>query len=799
MTNLPSCKFVFSSKTRILKILKNTMLISGLFFMIIALSCNEQDITAEPLAQPVFNKLKAGTIGSTYYVSPTGRNINSGSESQPFLTPAFAASFAKPGDVIIFEDGVYPASAGGIVAGLSRSGTSSAYITFRARNKGGAVLDGRNNASLGGFSVSGSYINIEGFELKEFSEYGFEVRAGASYINIRDIYIHDIGRRCTDTNQGLDAFFISGSSFITIERCLIHDIGRFSPGENGCTPATQYYKNHDHGTYIDGSSNITIKNNVFFNINRGFALHVYSGSGRPSSYVNFINNTCDNGNPYQAAGHIILWGSMNNSLIANNIFKDQVSSAIHIYQGSFNYSDVTITKNMTSGGNGLISMGSASGVAIIDNYNSTDPLFTNEAEHDYSLRSNSPAINAGHNTQITTDYLNNTRSTLDIGAHSAASKAPAVVVPVSTSTKGTYYVSPTGSNSNPGSESRPFLTAAFAASLASPGDIIIFEDGTYTTNDGGLIGVLSRSGSGAGYITYKARNKWGAVMDGRNNASLGGLSVNGSYINIEGFEFKGFSAYGFEIRAGASNVNIRDVYIHDIGCQCTDTDQGLAAFFVTKSSNISIERCLIHDIGRYRPGENGCIPANQYWKNHDHGVHIDGCSYVTIKNNIFYNINSGQALQVYSGEGRASSNLAFVNNTLDDGNTFHHAGHIILWGDLSASLIANNIFKDQLSYAIQIYQGSFTYSNVTITNNITSGGIGIVSSGSAMGVTVNNNYNFTDPLFNNEKNRDYSLQIESPALITGYNTGVSTDFLNNARSTINIGAYGSADLASSAY
>lgn len=112
-----------------------------------------------------------------------------------------------------------------------------------------------------------------------------------------------------------------------------------------------------------------------------------------------------------------------------------------------------------------------------------------------------------------------------------------------------------------------------------------------------------------------------------------------------------------------------------------------------------------------------------------------------------------------------------------------------MWGSLNNALIANNIFKDQLSYAIQIHQGSYNYSNVTIMNNITSGGNGIISMGSAMGVTVRNNYNSTDPLFTNEKIHDYSLQHNSPAIKAGYDTGLFTNYLNNARGSINIGAY----------
>jgi len=354
---------------------------------------------------------------TTYYVSPTGNNNFLGTETRPLLTFAYAASIANPGDVFIFENGTYTVGAAGYFATISRSGNSGAYITFKARNKGGAVLDGLNNTTQFCISVTGSYINIEGFEIKNISDTALMVTAGATKINFRDLIIHDIGRRCTDIEFGLDAFYLNSSSYITVERCLLHDIGRFGQGENGCSPTKTFYKEHDHGIYCDGCSNLTIQNNVFYNLKNGFSLQIYSGSGFTSSNISFINNTCANGNHYHPAGHIIFWGNADNVLIANNIFKDHHISAIQIFQGTYHYSNVLITKNITSGGDGTLNTGTAQGVKITGNYNSTDPLFTNEKVHDYSLQSNSVAINNGFDTGITTDFLGNDRAKTDIGAY----------------------------------------------------------------------------------------------------------------------------------------------------------------------------------------------------------------------------------------------------------------------------------------------------------------------------------------------------------------------------------------------
>lgn len=427
MRSLPFHYFVFSSNSLNSKnspirynfeICRLKMLVYVLIFLIFSLSCMKQAIAQLPSTQkhPQTVRIKSASIG-TYYVSPTGSNSNPGSESRPFLTAAYAASKANPGDIVIFENGIYNTTAGNFFASLSRSGSSSAYITYKARNKGRAILDGQSNSALGAFTISGSYINISGFEIRGMSAIAIEVRTGASYINFSDLNIHHIGRWCYLLENGQCAFYLLSSRNVTIERCSIHDIGRFAPAENGCSQPKIFYQTLDHGIYVDGSSHLSIQNNLFYNIRRGFALHIYSGSGLTSSDISFINNTCVNGNPYQNAGHVILWGSLNNALIANNIFKEQHSYAIQIYQGSYNYSNVTIMNNITSGGKGIISVGSAMGVTVRNNYNFTDPLFTNEKIHDYSLRRNSPAIKAGYDTGLYTDYLNNARESINIGAY----------------------------------------------------------------------------------------------------------------------------------------------------------------------------------------------------------------------------------------------------------------------------------------------------------------------------------------------------------------------------------------------
>ena len=390
-------------------------------FLLAITSCNEPDIQSEQLTAEQFatSELKSATIGTNYFVSTTGNDSNPGTELRPFLTISYASSIVNPGDVITVENGTYTTVPGGNFGNLLRSGTSTNYITYKARNKGGAILDGKNNSALRGINIPGNYINFEGFEMKGVSERFFVI--SGKYINIRDIHAHHNAGYCSDTSDGLSFSSVtSTANTILFERCLVHDIGRLGQGESSCYPATTNYKEHDHAIYSNGATNLTIQNCVFYNIRHGFALQVYSGSNSTSTNLRFINNTCENGNPYHPAGHILFWGNCNGALIANNIFKDQYQYSIQVYSGTYSYSNILIVNNITRGGNGITTTGTATGVTISNNYDNTDPLFVDEVNHNYALQPTSPANRNGYATGVTTDYLNHIRPSTNIGAYASS-------------------------------------------------------------------------------------------------------------------------------------------------------------------------------------------------------------------------------------------------------------------------------------------------------------------------------------------------------------------------------------------
>jgi pectate lyase-like protein len=364
------------------------------------------------------------------YVSPSGSDANPGTAALPFQTIGKAAQVVNPGDTVIVENGVYHEA-----LNLTRSGTANAYVTFMSQTKWGAVLDGNQNSLAEAVQFTANYIRFQGFEIRGYGANGsadaFSNYPGGQFLDIAQNYVHDIGRLCTSTTNGLVGVFLEAPN-VTIEQNLFADIGRYAPGENGCNPSGAQYQNHDHGVYVDSNSNnVTIKNNVFYRIERGWGIQVYP-SGVDSLAI--LNNTFAQPNPYRV-GHIIIAasGPMTNLRIENNISYKPTTAFTYFY--SYTAISGTIANNLIY--NGAVGDATPGGVTFSGNFTNTDPLLVNSGNStlddpvmvDAHLTSGSPAIDAGLiGTDVTNDYDGTTRpqgSANDIGAFEFGAAAAA--------------------------------------------------------------------------------------------------------------------------------------------------------------------------------------------------------------------------------------------------------------------------------------------------------------------------------------------------------------------------------------
>lgn len=349
---------------------------------------------------------------ATYYVSPTGNDGAAGGLATPWLTLQRATqSPVAPGDLILVMDGNYsePGSNSGIVCYLSPAsrssipGTAANKITMRSLNQYGAkiIIPGSQTGSNLGFQVSIDHWNIEGFDISGgsgqsgtgVSYAGISVSFGSSRtgIGIRNNKIHHVGRTvCSNSPFGFSGILLGqpggGAIDCIIEDNFIYSVGRLQQGESGCaTTITQ----HDHGIYMDETTNAIVRRNVLYDNTRGYNIHMYPGV---HTNFNIYNNTLVDTTD-AAAGHFILSGTLTGGNIRNNIsYTAKVAMVTYLNPVATNVSiDHNIYYNQESNG------AAPAGITFSNNLLSTTPGFTNAATRDYTLLAGAFAIDKGVN------------------------------------------------------------------------------------------------------------------------------------------------------------------------------------------------------------------------------------------------------------------------------------------------------------------------------------------------------------------------------------------------------------------
>ena len=341
-----------------------------------------------------------------------------------------------------------------------------------------------------------------------------------------------------------------------------------------------------------------------------------------------------------------------------------------------------------------------------------------------------------------------------------------------------YHVATTGNDANPGTAAQPFRTIQHAADIVNAGDGVLVENGVYT--GGSTIVYINRSGTAANRIVFRAANRWGAIIDGNNNASTTGIAIPGGFVWVEGFEVKNTGRYGIDTDVGHDQVVIGN-NVHDIGRACTSGTGGIVGIDAY-ASGLVIAGNWIHDVGRFSPGENGCVQPNNNWQNHDHGIYNGIGTNVVIVNNVFYNLTHGWGIQRYDGQGAVVHGLFILNNTFVGANP-NRDGQIIIATETSELVIANNIFYQPANTGVVFENAG---SGGTLTGNVST--TGLESGGS--GLTVSDNLTSTDPLFTNAGALDFHLTAPSPARSAGQLKWCPpTDYDGVTRSACGAGAF----------
>ncbi|MGA1989298.1 MAG: hypothetical protein ABSG72_23705, partial [Candidatus Sulfotelmatobacter sp.] len=136
--------------------------------------------------------------GSTFYVSKSGSNSNSGSYTAPWLTIQHAATTVTAGATVYVEAGVYNES-----VTFPASGTASNPITFASYPGQTATIDGTGlsvNGTQGLINIiNQSYITVNGFEIRNYTTSsasptpaGIWVTGSGSGVQLLNNLVHNI-------------------------------------------------------------------------------------------------------------------------------------------------------------------------------------------------------------------------------------------------------------------------------------------------------------------------------------------------------------------------------------------------------------------------------------------------------------------------------------------------------------------------------------------------------------------------------------------------------------------------------
>ncbi|HWO02254.1 MAG TPA: PKD domain-containing protein [Blastocatellia bacterium] len=385
--------------------------------------------------------LSSTASANTYYVATSGSNSNPGTQPLPWLTIQHAVDTIVPGDTIIVQPGSYAGCR------IGKSGTLGAVCTLKASSPGAAIINSLSPANrhqslieVENFDQTVRYWVIDGFECVNAQRYGIDLR-DTEFLTVQNCTVHGSAvtgiflafgyhpliQNNESYSNGEHGIYQSNSGdFPTIRGNRLHhnfSAGlhmngdrNFTPGdgiisfalvekniiwENGAPPGG------GSGINCDGVSDSLIRNNLLYN-NHASGISLYGidgaeGSSRNKVYNNTIVMASDGrwcvNIPASAEGQPDPVGNdvKNNILYTPHTFRGSVSTYSNSVTGFSCDYNVVVNRFSTDGGNSNMSLTAWRALGYDQHSIIATPsqLFTNSAVNDYSLKTGSPAIDAG--------------------------------------------------------------------------------------------------------------------------------------------------------------------------------------------------------------------------------------------------------------------------------------------------------------------------------------------------------------------------------------------------------------------
>ena len=246
-----------------------------------------------------------------------------------------------------------------------------------------------------------------------------------------------------------------------------------------------------------------------------------------------------------------------------------------------------------------------------------------------------------------------------------------------------YYVSPTGSDSNPGTIGAPFKTIQKAADVVDAGSVVHVAPGTY-------IGIIrtTRNGTATKRIRFISDVKWGArCIPPEGNDTDIFWENTGDYVDIDGFEMDGTGNPWFRlglVQYGGYGRLCNNHIHHFYGTSTNGRNGNGGAGILSTGTSYSDTRPnevfnnVIHHIGDL------FYKHVTYLQNHQHGIYISNPN-CRVYNNIVY-ANEAYGIHLYHNplSATVANNLCFQNGA---------GGFYFYLGD-SNTIVVNNISYD---------------------------------------------------------------------------------------------------------
>ena len=414
----------------------------------------------------------------------------------------------------------------------------------------------------------------------------------------------------------------------------------------------------------------------------------------------------------------------------------------------------------------------------------------------------------------------------------------------------TYYVATNGSDSNPGTLAKPWLTPQHAANTMVAGDTCYIEAGTYGLSGNGQRIVTEHNGAPGAPITFQNYN--GGTITIFSSGLYCNLAIQNSYNDFIGLNcvgdakcFAGADIEGDIIsniliqNCSFSNFEVGGIYMDETASRSDITVTGCTFNGTNTTSNMEIvsfrdvngftisnnlvenpayaNRCGICTAGC----SNGSIYNNTVYNTSSYGIYVgpspqNAGSNVNVYDNLVYNCqNAGLAWADEVGYGDTSTAINFYNNIvygnyrgfeLDQNNgnftvnfslinnIFYHnggsAGQDILVAasnsELSNCIIRNNIIDEASDDEYAIGYNNYKNGGITVDHNLYYNSGGAWSPSNVFGT----NYVTGNPLLTSPTT-NFSLQSGSPAIGAGSSANApATDYIGVIRTSPPcIGAY----------